>query len=123
MIDIKNARKTLDLKFEKERSLSLNRFNQAALDAGKIIQCIITKYSPQKVYQWGSLLNFDRFNKYSDIDIAIEGITDPETYYQLFDDVLNLTSFEVDIVQIEKIEPEFANLIRQSGKVVYECEK
>jgi hypothetical protein len=33
---------------------------------------------------------------------------------------MKLTRFSLDIVQIEKIEPEFADSIRQSGKVVYE---
>jgi len=33
---------------------------------------------------------------------------------------MKLTHFPLDIVQIEKIEPEFAQSIRQNGRVVYE---
>ena len=122
MIDIVKARKTLELKLEKERSLALNRYNQAVLDADAIIQCIKTEYAPQKIYQWGSLLHPERFHEYSDIDIAIEGITDAETYFRLLADAMKHTHIALDIVQIEKIEPEFAALIRQSGKIVYERE-
>ena len=120
MVDIVKARKNLDLRYERERSHSLKRFNQAVSDAEAIIQCIKTEYVPQKIYQWGSLLHPERFNNYSDIDIAIEGITDAETYFRLLADAMKLTRIALDLVQIEKIEPEFAALIRQSGKVVYE---
>jgi|WetSurMetagenome_2_1015567.scaffolds.fasta_scaffold173139_2 hypothetical protein len=33
---------------------------------------------------------------------------------------MNLTRFKLDIVQIEKMEPEFADAVRESGKLVYE---
>jgi hypothetical protein len=35
-------------------------------------------------------------------------------------DAMKLTRLSLDIVQIEKIEIEFADAIRQSGKIVYE---
>jgi hypothetical protein len=38
----------------------------------------------------------------------------------LLGDAMALTRFRVDIVQLERIEPEFAELIRLKGKVVYE---
>jgi hypothetical protein len=31
-----------------------------------------------------------------------------------------LSNFQIDIVQMEKIEPEFAQLIKEKGKVIYE---
>ena len=66
------------------------------------------------------MLHPERFTVCSDIDIAIEGITDAETYFRLLADAMKHTRIALDIVQIEKIEPEFATLIRQSGKIVYE---
>lgn len=40
--------------------------------------------------------------------------------YRLLGDAMALTRFRVDIVQLERIEPEFAELIRLKGKVLYE---
>ena len=81
---------------------------------------IIGRYSPNRIVQWGSLLNPDQFDESSDIDIAVEGVTDADRYFALLGDAMALTRFRVDIVQLERIEPEFAELIRLKGKVVYE---
>jgi predicted nucleotidyltransferase len=79
-----------------------------------------SKYRPVRIYQWGSLLHPERFDENSDIDLATEGITDAETFFNLLGEAMALTGFSLDIVQIEKIEPEFADAIRHSGKVIYE---
>jgi predicted nucleotidyltransferase len=81
---------------------------------------IASEYRPRRIYQWGSLLHPERFNENSDIDLAVEGIIDAETFFKLLGDAMKLTSFPLDIIQIEKIEAEFAETIRLSGKIVYE---
>jgi len=40
---------------------------------------IVREYKPLRIYQWGSLLEDRHFSEISDIDIAVEGITDAET--------------------------------------------
>ena len=81
---------------------------------------IISRYSPKKIVQWGSLLDSEQFDENSDIDIALEGISDPAKYFALLGDAMVLTRFPLDIVQLEKIEPEFAEIILSKGKIIYE---
>ncbi len=114
------ARQFLENK-EKVRQEGLSqRFDQACQDFDKIVKIIIQKYNPERIYQWGSLLNREIFSEISDIDIAVEGITSAELFFQLYGDIMNLTDFSIDLVQIEKIEPEFAELIKSKGKIIYE---
>ena len=49
---------------------------QAVSDSGAIVDMIVRKYQPVRVYQWGSVLRPGGFRDYSDIDIAVEGIAD-----------------------------------------------
>lgn len=104
----------------KKKSLR-DRFEEASRDFEKIVRMIIDKYGPKKIVQWGSLLHPDQFDAHSDIDIALEGISDAETYFALIGDAMALTRLPLDIVQLEKIEPEFAELILLKGKIVYEA--
>ncbi len=62
------------------------------------------------------------FTELSDIDIALEGITAPEDFFALLGDAKELTSFPLDIVQLEKIHPLHAQSIRKRGKLIYESE-
>ncbi|MBN1348859.1 nucleotidyltransferase domain-containing protein [candidate division KSB1 bacterium] len=118
--DLKKARQFLAQK-EKERKKRLDaRFARAKSDFQKIIETIIEKYQPEKIYQWGSLLDRRHFSEISDIDIALEGITSAEIFFKLYGDIMSMTDFCVDIIQLEKIEPEFAELIKEKGKIVYE---
>jgi len=118
--DYKKARLFLTKKIHDQQKLCFQKFQQATNDFNKIMKLIISKYCPQKVYQWGSLLNKNAFKAYSDIDIAIEGIQSAELFFNLYKDAEALTDFPLDIVQMEKIEPEFRNIIQKKGKLVYE---
>ncbi len=120
MIDLKKARGNIDRRYEAARQRAVEDFTVAARDCSAIVKMIESKYLPKRIYQWGSLLHPERFDENSDIDLAVEGITDAETFFALLGDAMKLTQFPLDIVQIEKIEKEFAEAIRQSGKVVYE---
>jgi predicted nucleotidyltransferase len=93
---------------------------RAASDVGAIVEMIVIKYAPHRIYQWGSLLRSGAFKPYSDIDIAVEGILDAERFFALLEDVQKMTVFPVDLVQLEKIAPEYADDIRRNGKVLYE---
>jgi len=121
MIDPKVAKTTLKKRKQTEKNAIQKRFEKATEDAARIIECIKNNYKPSRIYQWGSLINVKNFSQYSDIDIAVEGINDPEVFFRLIGDAMKLTKFPVDIVQIEKIEPEFAESIKESGRLLYEC--
>ena len=120
MVDIQRARANLLKREEIRREARRKRFEAASGDFARIVEMIIDRYSPRRIVQWGSLLHPDQFDESSDIDIAVEGITDADRYFALLGDAMALTRFRVDIVQLEKIEPEFAELIRLKGKVLYE---
>ena len=121
MPDIQKIKENLHQREESRRQARRKRFDAASDDFRAIVRMIITRYSPRKIVQWGSLLHPEQFDENSDIDIAVEGITDAERYFALLGDAMNLTRFRPDIVQLEKIEPEFAELILLKGKTIYEA--
>ncbi|GAB4222294.1 MAG: hypothetical protein Kow009_14040 [Spirochaetales bacterium] len=106
-------------KARQERWRMLHR--QAFQDAEKILRLITEKYHPRRVIQWGSVLHPEQFRDYSDIDFAVEGIPDAETFFRLVGEAESLTRFPLDLVQWEHLEPPFQDLILSKGKVVYEC--
>lgn len=119
-IDIQQARHFLEQRSAKERALLDERFAEAWRDFRAIVALIIREYEPRRIYQWGSLLNRDQFSAISDIDIGVEGVVDPAAFFALYGEADRLTRFSLDLVAMEKIEPEFAELIRRKGVVVYE---
>lgn len=95
------------------------RLQQARQDFATIVT-MIEKYHPVRIYQWGSLLEDRHFSEISDIDIALEGITDAALLSGLRADADRLTQIPVDIVAIEHVHPAYADHIRRRGRVVYE---
>jgi predicted nucleotidyltransferase len=114
------ARKRLQDRDQRAQRQCEDLYQQASSEAKAIIELIIRKYSPLRIYQWGSLLRPNTFRPYSDIDIATEGITDAEQFFTLLGDAQKLTRFPLDLVQLERIIPEYADDIRQKGKLIYE---
>jgi predicted nucleotidyltransferase len=95
---------------------------RACADFDAIVDMIVREARPRRIVQWGSLLRPERFRPYSDIDVALEGVIDPELFSQILGRAEQLTTFSVDIVQLERIEPEFRESIEATGRVVYERE-
>ncbi len=93
---------------------------RAESDSRAIIEMIVREYRPTRVYQWGSLLRPERFRDYSDIDVAVEGIADAEMFFRMLGAAQAMTEFDLDLVQIEKVAPEYAEDIRKHGKIAYE---
>lgn len=93
---------------------------QACSDARRIVEMIILRYRPERIVQWGSLLDGDRFRDYSDVDIAVEGVTDAERFFSLLHEAEAMTRFPLDLVQLEHVEPEYRQLILDHGQVLYE---
>ena len=114
------AREFLEQKENDRNAIIKKRFKQATHDFDVITKEVVSRYNPSKIYQWGSLLNEQNFSDISDIDIALEGICSADEMFEIYGLAMELTNFPVDIVQIEKIEPEFAALIKKNGKLIYE---
>ena len=118
--DIAAARKNLALATQRRRE-ELRRLSlRAGDDANAIVRMVAEKYRPARIWQWGSLVDEHAFSENSDIDIGIEGLGSAEAFFGLYGDAMKMTDLPLDIVELEKIEPEFADLIRTKGRIVYE---
>ncbi len=110
---LKNKSTTVDKQYEQ-------LFKDATKDCRNIIEMIIKKYNPKRIYQWGSLLKPQNFKDYSDIDIAVEGLKSAEEFFALFGDAEDMTIFPLDLVEVEKVAEMYKDSITVEGKLVYE---
>ena len=119
-IDLDAVRSFLAAK-EQRRSAELDaRFAQATSDFEAIVGRIVACHEPRRLYQWGSLLDRDKFSKISDIDVAIEGLGGPQEFSALLGDVMGMSNSPLDIVELERVGAENADHIRKQGRLVYE---
>lgn len=119
-VDLDRVRKFLAQKNEHRRSLLKTRWEEANRNVTSIVEHIRRVYKSSRIYQWGSLLDFSSFSEISDIDIALEGLKGAEEYFAILGDAMKMTDFPLDIVEMEKLDPETAEGIRKRGKLVYE---
>lgn len=93
---------------------------QDALQCAKILaKMLVSRFGAKKVMLFGSVLNEDRFNKNSDIDIAVEGIG-AENYFSAFAEC-QMLDFPVDLIEISTATPLMKERIAK-GTVLYEPE-
>lgn len=95
------------------------RFRTAWADFDRIAAMIASDFAPRRIWQWGSLLHRRHFSQRSDIDIAVEGLGPAERLFQLHARAEELTRLPLHIVELERIQPEYAHLIRTSGRLVH----
>jgi predicted nucleotidyltransferase len=106
---------------ERKRQRMLDeRFERACKDCAKIVSYIIAEHSPKRIWQWGSLLKRKFFTEKSDIDIGVEGLPAPSEIFDILAHAEEITDFPLDIIEMEKIEPEFSELIKRKGRCIYE---
>lgn len=119
--DIEAARRTYRARLAARRAADRDRRDKARQEADSIIAMIVERYEPKRVIQWGSVLGpDDRFTEMSDIDIAVEGVHDPAEWSRLERDVLDASTFPVDLLRVETVLPEHLSVILRRGRVVYE---
>ena len=118
--DIEAARRYHQQRVKERRHLWAELEARARADAERIIAMLVERYKPTRIYQWGSLTRPDRFREWSDIDIALEGLQDPLAGLHAMDDAEEMTSFPVDLAELERIDPAHAETIRSRGRLVYE---
>lgn len=87
----------------------------------RIVHAILDFVRPERVIWFGSRVR-DTGTRYSDYDIALEGVEmDVRTERLLrerLDEVLGI--FSVDLVCLEQVEPWFREIVERDGVVVYE---
>jgi len=119
VFDMDAARKFQRNKLKRQQEALDERFKRATCDFDTICQMIIREFQPKAIYQWGSLLDREKFSGISDIDIAVEGITDAQDYFTLLRIADEMTEFPIDIVQLEKIHPLHSDMIIKRGVQIY----
>ncbi len=118
--EIEMMRAFIHRKRKERKEKLLKMLARAREDFNRIIKMIVEDYRPEKIYQWGSLVDGQSFQEISDIDIAVEGVHDPESFLRLYARAKELTSFPLHIVQLEDLHPDYSRNIREKGKLVYE---
>ena len=118
-IDIEAAIKFQHTRRARRKEQNKARWQKANEDFNAICNMIISKYNPEIIIQWGSLLNADKFSEISDIDIAIGGLKNAEAYFNLLADAGNLSDMPLDIVLLKDLHPLHRQSIEQNGKVIY----
>ena len=119
-VDLDQARAFQRHKEHRRQAAIEVRFQQAWRDFRAIVTLVAERYRPARIYQWGSLLCRPHFCEWSDIDVAIEGLGSAERFFALYGEADRLTRLPLDLVEMERIEPEFADIIRMKGIVVYD---
>jgi len=95
---------------------------KAKLDAANIVRHLVDTWHPRRIWQWGSLIRAGEFREWSDIDIALEGLTGPLDGLKAAEEAASMTSFPVDLVELDRIDPRHARTIREEGVLVYDSQ-
>ena len=119
-IDMNAVRAFLNDKEAARTRMLAERLASAQRDFDRIVETVSKRYHPTRIWQWGSLIHTENFSEISDIDIALEGVSGPEEYFSILGDIAGMTDFPVDVIEIEKIDPETAREIRTRGRLVYD---
>jgi predicted nucleotidyltransferase len=118
--DYAKAREFLAAKRRRREDALRTLLQEAQSDAERILAHIASTYDPLRIWQWGSLVRTERFSEISDIDIAVEGLRGPEEWSAIVGDAMRMTRFPLDIIELEKVDAETADLIRGYGRLVHE---
>jgi predicted nucleotidyltransferase len=102
------------------RSVRAELLSRARADCDAAVARIARDVAPERIWVWGSLVHALHFSELSDIDIAVEGASDPARVYEVAAEAQRLTDFDLDVVRIESIHPAYADFVRRKGRIVYE---
>jgi len=118
-VSISEVKKYLREKSQKESSRRRELFKLATYDFNKMIDHIACNYKNISVYQWGSLLHPEDFDENSDIDIAVAGINSSEVFFKLYGELIKMTEFPLDLVELDRIDRGHQESIKEKGRLVY----
>ena len=119
-VDLDRVRAFLADRAQRRRLRIDERYARATRDARAIVSEIAAQVNPRRIYQWGSLLDRERFSEISDLDIAVEGLNGPAEFFKILGIAMNGTGLPVDIVELEKVPADVAERIRKRGELVHE---
>lgn len=97
---------------EQQRSLKLQQHRSRALEIAKAAADLLKRqFSAERVVVFGSVLG-EAFHENSDIDLAVWELPERE-YFKAVGQLLALSEFEVDLVEVQYASPEILAAIAQ----------
>ena len=104
-------------KIEAERKRAREAFRRHRLaEVKSALKSYFAGKPVERVYLFGSILTENHFRKFSDIDVAVEGL-DSKDYLTVFGELEELLGTEqIDLVRLEKCH--FADLIEKYGELL-----
>lgn len=86
----------------------------------EIVDVVVSRVHPKRVILFGSRAS-GRAKTYADFDLAVEGVTMDARTERLLKETLDETAgiFTVDLVDLDKVEPELREIVIQTGRVVH----
>lgn len=97
---------------QKEREHLRKRAYQ---EAQALANTLYTKYSASNVYLFGSLLEKERFNENSDIDLAVEGLPG-SVFFQAVGELLLQSGFPLNLVPLRNCQESLQKRIITTGE-------
>ena len=108
----------LDKRSREKKEQLKQKFNLYLSYVEKVASMLYQDFHVKKVYLIGSLVDFNRFHQYSDIDIAVEGL-DPREYFQAYLRIEKITDGEsFHLIDMKDISDDFQSKIREKGKLL-----
>lgn len=83
-----------------------------------MVAALVERYPVTRVWLFGSILDPERFDERSDIDVACEGLP-PERFLEALGVLERTGPFPFDLVRIESCSSELADRIRREGELVH----
>ena len=113
--EIREYQKFLTKREEKKKEYLLQRYQEAWSVAKEAAKLLYNKYRAKKIVVFGSLKDPFYFNKWSDIDLAVWGIT-PDMYFKAVAEIISLSSkFKIDIIDPEDCNDSLRKMIEKEG--------
>ena len=97
---------------QKER---LRLRKRAYQEARVLANVLYAKYSATSVYLFGSLLEKERFNENSDIDLAVEGLPDG-IFFEAVGELLLRTRFPLNVIPLKNCPESLREKIATTGE-------
>ncbi|MEZ4594514.1 MAG: nucleotidyltransferase domain-containing protein [Chloroflexota bacterium] len=102
-------------RWENEPQVWEQNRQQALIIAKKMVAMLREQYSVSRVILFGSLVESGRFDQFSDIDLAVEGL-DPSLFYQAVSRLQALSqNFQVDLIDLAHCPHAFREAILGEG--------
>jgi len=97
------------------------RRRAALADVRAAVQCVLPRFPAiRRAYLFGSVLRPGAMRVTSDVDIALEGELDAETYFAVWRELERAASgWQIEVIELGP-DLHFAAFVRERGEIIYE---